>query len=690
MQMRLPKAAILAMLVIACLKPSTMAQQPTKDEDAAKTKSEDAAKVETSAKLDRAYEQVWQQINNTYGNPLPKDWTKARTRFHQKLKTSGHVRGSIALSLTTIGDRRLCVLDPEQVEDYLCRQGSGFVGLGIMFSMVQPKDGKGKPYFIVESVTENSPAASAGIKPGDKVRKVLDIDLTDRDLDDVIQYAKYGNLGTEIPIQLERDGKQIDVNLKRSIVELPQKSAVIQSLNDGQGGTAHFVTLKNLDWRNLPSWIDKNVATLHRSPQVTIDLRGTRGDDVEITARVAARFVENGEVLRYSERKGYGHSLVIYRVEKRDGLAELLSSRDCGEWQSVEKGFPQNISSRLMAIVDDQTSGTAEALVHALHEARRAEVWGTSAGVNMLVVNSIIEAAETSLYVQVPARILLTSKNTPLTTINVASVTTPAGSEPKAETVLRFLFLLGSIGCFLSAFCIVLFRRTGKPKMGLLTIALVVLGAIGLFRYNLLLKQFVNQKPPQATPAQTDAQKAAARIINLLRTDKEVRTDYGVYKNVTRRGNLDAPEPKETGAFPMVPEPEIDTACRIATALTEGDATEIRKIMASYVHKPYARAQIAFCLESALRKLDARYHLMAIDEWLLFEQMGAQDGGFVIQFSALDDFSNEDHVPFVSHFLKTGDRSHSATQPKDISNEEVMKAFSLDIVQSVLTADPNK
>ncbi len=696
MQLWFTKAALVALLVITSLEPSTMAEEPAKTKEAAKTaQAEAATKAAEAAKLDQAYEQVWQHITNTYLNSPPNSWNPTRTRFQQKLQTSGHVRGSIALSLTTIGDRRLCVLDPYQVEDYLCRQGSGFVGIGIMFKMVEPKESNKKPYVIVESVTKGSPAALANIKAGDIVRKISSTDMTGCDMDLVMRYATYGNLGTEIPLQLERDGKQIDVTLKRSIVELPKKAVDLQFFQDEpdlKDKQVCKVTFKNLDWRNLPAWVDNNVAKIE-SRQLTIDLRGCRGDDVEIMARVAARFVESGELLRYSERKGAIRSIVTYRVENQNGRTELLSSRD-GVWQTIEKGFPQNLSGDMTAIIDDNTSGTAEAFVHALRNANRADVLGTSAGANTLVVTSILDVADTSLYVQVPARTLLTSENSPLPAIKVASAsaTPPNADVGGTKPNVPILILSGcAIVCFLMALSIMFLRHGKTWKMHMLALGLVVLGLIVAVRANSLKLKEHNKPVSKQTSSQatkTDAQKAAALLVNLLRTDKEVRTDYGIYKQVTQRGKLDAPEPPDTGKFPMVPDTEIEAACRIVTALTETDLTSLRTIVASYAHKPYARAQIAFCVESALRKLNARYHIMALEGWLFFEQMGGHDGGFTIQFSALDNFADKENEPFVSHWLKNGDRGHSATQPKDISNEEVLKAFSLDIIQSVLTADP--
>ena len=75
-------------------------------------------------------------------------------------------------------------------------------------------------YIVISEVYKGFPADNAGIKPGDLLKKVDGVSLKGFSTDKVSEKLK-GNPGTDISLTIERNGKEIDYQLKREKISMP-------------------------------------------------------------------------------------------------------------------------------------------------------------------------------------------------------------------------------------------------------------------------------------------------------------------------------------------------------------------------------------------------------------------------------------------------------------------------------------
>jgi hypothetical protein len=124
---------------------------------------------------------------------------------------------------------------------------------------------------------------------------------------------------------------------------------------------------------------------------------------------------------------------------------------------------------------------------------------------------------------------------------------------------------------------------------------------------------------------------AATFVVHFIKTGKYTRQDMA--KNThAERGPEDSPlsDNKDMAAA------EVEAACQVVQALTDGDLAQLQAIIAAYKQKPYARAQIAECLNYAFTLLDIDYRFVHAEMWFFVEPEKKADGRLTLAFSPFE------------------------------------------------------
>ena len=210
---------------------------------------------------------------------------------------------------------------------------------------------KGAGYLHVVSVAANSPAANAGILPGDQIRRIDDTSLRDLSLAQARRRLE-GEPGSSVKLLLLRpkDGfKRLDVTVARAA----RKDTPWSMTADAARGVA---ILTPADLTRLP---DKGLLAelegLHDKgiDRLLIDLRDLPDASVKDGARVASLFA-SGEQLVLKDKQGR----VVDKVASTGGRAPLA--------------WPGSVG----VLVNGATAAGAEALAALLRAQKHAAVYG--------------------------------------------------------------------------------------------------------------------------------------------------------------------------------------------------------------------------------------------------------------------------------------------------------------------------
>ncbi|CAM3865017.1 S41 family peptidase [Cohnella lubricantis] len=222
----------------------------------------------------------------------------------------------------------------QQFSDYLAQT---YVGVGVVSTV----DG-GKQY--VQDVIPGSPAAKAGLAPGDEFVSVNGMNVEGLSLIEMNDLIT-GDEGTTVRLKVIRDGEAITFTLTRSIVQLPIASS--QMLSGGIG----YLSL-SMFAANAADSFKQELDKLEKAgmKSLIIDLRDNGGGYVDQAQQIAGNFIQAGVLAHLTDREGVDHPISV---------------------EGERKKYP------IYILVNEDTASASELLAGALQDYGAAKLIGT-------------------------------------------------------------------------------------------------------------------------------------------------------------------------------------------------------------------------------------------------------------------------------------------------------------------------
>lgn len=221
---------------------------------------------------------------------------------------------------------------------------NGFGGIGITFDP-DPKGAR------IRTVIDYSPAAHAGIKPGDLIVRIDHRSVAELDRDTVMELLR-GSVASDVVLEVSSDnGPPVQRTLRRSLIVPPTVTA---KLHDG----ILNLRISSFNQRTADS-ISAEVRSAHDAlgplmKGVILDLRGNPGGLLDQAVQAADFFMASGVIVQTRGR----HPLSNQSYEASPG--------DLGETLQVA------------VLVDGHSASAAEILAGALEDSGRAVIIGTN------------------------------------------------------------------------------------------------------------------------------------------------------------------------------------------------------------------------------------------------------------------------------------------------------------------------
>ena len=184
-------------------------------------------------------------------------------------------------------------MSPESFKNMQTETSGEFGGLGIEVSM---ELGVVK----VISPIDNTPAHKAGIKAGDYIVKINDIQVQGKTLTEAVELMR-GPVGSTIKITVRRRGvkKAIIFNITREIIKIESvKSKIIED-------TVGYIRLTSFN-ENSADQIKEKIKELRQNKKIEkyiLDLRNNPGGLLSQAIKISDFFLNNGEIVSTKSRK---------------------------------------------------------------------------------------------------------------------------------------------------------------------------------------------------------------------------------------------------------------------------------------------------------------------------------------------------------------------------------------------------
>ena len=184
-------------------------------------------------------------------------------------------------------------MSPEIFNEMQTETSGEFGGLGIEVSM---EAGVVK----VISPIDDTPASRAGIKAGDYIVKIDDIQVQGKSLSEAVDLMR-GPVGSGIDLTIRRRGekKALTFNIVREIIQIQSVKADLLEKNIGYIRLTSFNENSSSQIRNEIKKFEKN----QNLKSYILDLRNNPGGLLSQAIEVSDFFLENGEIVSTKSRK---------------------------------------------------------------------------------------------------------------------------------------------------------------------------------------------------------------------------------------------------------------------------------------------------------------------------------------------------------------------------------------------------
>ena len=199
-----------------------------------------------------------------------------------------------------------------------------YVGVGIL--VAQTDEG-----IIVEQVYEDGPAYGAGMKEGDKIVRVDDV--VPSDINDAVSRMT-GEAGTDVVVTVERDGKEIDLKMKRDSINL---DSVLYSVSEDDPEVGYirltvFADDSDEEIKNAVSKLKEKGCS-----KFILDLRDNGGGLTDVSIRIADYLLpecrimsdvtkDGNEKVYDSDAESADLDMVVLVNENTASAAEILTA----------------------------------------------------------------------------------------------------------------------------------------------------------------------------------------------------------------------------------------------------------------------------------------------------------------------------------------------------------------------------
>jgi len=263
---------------------------------------------------------VWQRLNRSYIDKTSLDAQKM-------------VWGAISGMVNSLNDPYTLFLPPKENTEFKQDLGGQFEGIG---AQLDTKDG----HIIIVAPLKGMPAEKAGVKAGDYVVKVDDVETTGWTVAQAVAKIR-GPRGTTVMLTLfrENEAKPLEISIVRNTITVSSVDSWVKSVSQvteisgissiqsfENNGKVAYIRLSRFGDRTNDEWTAavKDLSSQYASSKdikgFILDLRNNPGGYLESSVFIASEFIKTGIVVSQKNSDG---SVQEYPVERKGLLLDI-------------------------------------------------------------------------------------------------------------------------------------------------------------------------------------------------------------------------------------------------------------------------------------------------------------------------------------------------------------------------------
>ena len=275
--------------------------------------------------------------------------------YYKDVKEQDLIDGAMKGLFMGTGDLYSGYFTEEEMQSVMDSSTGSFVGIGVTI-LSNPENG----VVTIAKAWETGPAYKAGIRAGDILYKVDDLNVTYDTVDKAVSIMK-GEKDTYVNVSVKRDGKIKTFKIKRAEVSEPSVSGKMLENKIGYIELSTFV-------EKTPEDFNKELNKLKKQHMkaLIIDLRDNGGGLVDKCCEVTDTLIGEGTIVYTQDRDGnketqksdakkLGLPIVLLTNENTASSAEILTGAILGNKAGISVGtktFGKGIVQSVISLKD--------------------------------------------------------------------------------------------------------------------------------------------------------------------------------------------------------------------------------------------------------------------------------------------------------------------------------------------------
>lgn len=238
-----------------------------------------------------------------------------------------------------LGDDYAAYYDEEAYADLMEKTTGNYCGIGAYVS----QNATTGAVTIIEPI-EGSPADKAGLRFGDVVVKVDGMDVTQKDLSEVVSMMK-GEPDTEVTLQIARPGeeKNLDITIVRAEIESETVEYAMLDEKIGYIAVSAFEEVTKQQFRDALNDLEKQ-----GQESLIIDLRNNGGGLLDTAVDMLDRLLPEGMVVYIQDRNGKKEEYHSSEEESFDKPVVILVNENSASASEVFAGAMQDYDKAVL------------------------------------------------------------------------------------------------------------------------------------------------------------------------------------------------------------------------------------------------------------------------------------------------------------------------------------------------------
>ena len=215
--------------------------------------------------------------------------------YYQPIDENTLLQGAIKGMAEATEDKYTVYYTPEEMQQFRSLNMGGDVGIGVTVYMDENN------VLTVMETYPDSPAKAAGLKPGDRIVKVYDEDVTQITDEDIIIRKIKGEENTAVELTIFRPdpGEYVTLELERKFIKMVYVNSKVLDNKIG------YIQIKMFD-EDIYTEFTEHLNELLSSgiKGVVLDLRNNPGGDYDEVMKIADSFIPEGVIIYTEDKNG--------------------------------------------------------------------------------------------------------------------------------------------------------------------------------------------------------------------------------------------------------------------------------------------------------------------------------------------------------------------------------------------------